>query len=335
MRFEPVRARAGLAAVGAATALLLVLPGAALAAPAPAPVDVEAQAQTEQAQIYPGGTVEIRALADVTSGEVAKLGLTLALPAGVTYERSGGDDGAADATCTPAADGRSVTCVPSDGRRKQVGTSVFVRVGTDVAPGTSLPFTVTADIGDAVDGKPENNTSTVKAEVRTSGDLSLEWKVPPGPVHPGETVETEVVVTNHGPGPVELKAVGLGIGDYWPSGYHASCWPDPGSLTCDHFKELAPGATARFPFTWKFPAKAAGTTYKVWSGLVLPNPLDPNEANHRDLATFTITKAPGPAAGGLTPTSPGPLTALAATVVALAGTGALLVRTRRAGARRR
>lgn len=374
MRFEPVRMRAGLAGVGAASALLLALPGAAFAAPAPAPVDVTARAETEHPLIYPGGTVQVRAIADVASGEVAKLGVTLALPAGVTYVRAGGDGDAANATCTPSADGRSVACVPRDGQKKLVSASVYVKVGADTALGTDLPFTVTADIGDAVDTKPEDNTATAKVGVRAPADLGVEWKIPPGPVHPGKKVATQVVVTNHGPGPVRLDALGLDIpGDHWPGGYDSRCWADPGTIICDYFAELAPGATATFPFTWTFPAKAAGTTYKVPAGYMFANPLDPNSANNRATATFTITKAPGPkptptpkptatvtptatpstpaptpsasstattpppagGGGALADTGSGPLTALAGTAAALAGAGVLLVRARRAVARHR
>ncbi|MEV7275613.1 hypothetical protein [Streptomyces sp. NPDC093111] len=294
MLFEDVRAR-GLAGAGVAAALLLALPGTALAAPAPGPLDVEAGVTLRQSLARPGGTIQVQPSVKVRSGTAGKLGFTFALPAGVTFLRLDGASAPSDPTCAPAADGRSVTCVsPRAEGADWAAETVYVQVGKDVAPGTELPFTVTADIGDAVDSKPENNTATRKVEVRTPGDLSVEWKLPPGPVHPGKTVRTEVVVTNHGPGPVPFEALRLYVDDPWPGGYDSSCWADPATLTCDHFRELAPGGTLRYPFTWTFPAKAAGTTYKVEARSHSTSPLDPNDANDRAIATFKVEKATGP-----------------------------------------
>jgi hypothetical protein len=288
--------------VGAAVLSLLAVPvKGAQAAPAD-PVDVEARLELPSRTTAPGERFGVRAIADVESGQVPKLGLTLTLPQGVTYQ--GTIDNAANGDCTPSADGRTVTCVPNDGQMKLVSAEVAVKVGADVAPGTELAFTTTADIGDAVDVKPENNTATGKVTVTAPADLGIEWKAPSGLVNPGEDVETDLVVTNHGPGPVEVESVDFQVGwDYWPkSGVGKNCWADPGVLVCDVNRELAPGETVTLPFTWNFPVKAAGTTYRVPTRLLSSSPIDPNRANDKTELVIKFAK-PSTSTPGPTPTS--------------------------------
>ncbi|WP_416972355.1 hypothetical protein [Streptomyces sp. 4F14] len=261
---------------------------------APAPVDVVSRLYPDDDLIAPGRLMGIRAIASVETGSVTKLGLTLKLPVGVTYVKN--IDDAANAVCKPSADGRSVTCVPARGL-ELLSAQVQVRVGADVAPGTELAFTTTADIGDAVDSKPENNVASAKVTVKVPADLGIEWTTAPkGLVKVGEEVPTEVTVTNHGPGPVRASAAHLDIGyDYWPElGYDPACQPDIGVLYCAIDKDLERGESVTFAFTWKFPKKAAGTTYRVPTRIYSSSPLDDNRANDRTELVFRFAKTPKP-----------------------------------------
>ncbi|MFJ8947636.1 hypothetical protein ACIRG4_31080 [Streptomyces sp. NPDC102395] len=290
------------AGAGAATlSLLAATATAAHAAPAADPVDVEARQYLGSEITAPGQTFGVRAIADVLMGKAPGLGLTLTLPQGVTYVRS--SDNGANAACTPASDGRSVKCVAKDAD-PDVSALVLVKVGADVAPGTELKFTTTADLGDTVDDKPENNTATGKVTVRASADLGLQWHAPSGKVPVGKDVQTDLVVTNHGPGTVKLEAVRFDMGfDYWPKrGYDPSCWADPGVLVCDVYRDLKPGETVTLPFTWNFPSKAAGTVYRVPTSLYSTSPLDPDPSNDEATLVLKFAKAPVSPAPSAKPT---------------------------------
>lgn len=318
---------------------------------APVPVDVISRLYPDDDLIAPGRPLDIRAVADVEKGSVTKLGLTLKLPAGVTYVKD--LDNASNGVCKPSADGRSVSCVPAQGL-ELLSAYLRVKVGADVAPGTELVFTTTADIGDAVDSAPENNVASAKVGVRVPADLGIEWTTAPkGPVKVGESVPTEVTVTNHGPGPVRVNAAHLNIGfDYWPElGYDSACVADPGVLYCDIEKDLERGESVKFAFTWKFPKKAAGTVFRVPTRIYSSSPLDGNRTNDRTELVFRIAKPgtpkptptptpttspssmPSPAGGGgqLAATGAGfPVAGLTAGAGALVLTGgALVVRRRR------
>ncbi|MFE7955223.1 hypothetical protein [Streptomyces sp. NPDC057413] len=290
-----LRARAHAVAGSAALTLLAVSATAAQATPAADPVDVEARQYLDTTITAPGHKVGVRPIAETKSGTVQRLAVTLTLPEGVTYQ--GTSDDGAHADCTPAADGRSVTCMNRDGSTHLVSAYVILQVGKDVAPGTTLTFTTTADIGDAVDAKPSDNTQTGKLEIRQPADLGLAWKQPKVSVKPGEDVKTEAVVTNHGPGRVKLEAVQFQTGwGYGPKdgSYDKGCWWDPAVLICDVFRELAPGESVTFPFVWNFPQKAAGTTYSVPASLYQSSPLDENPANDKETLVFTIAKGSQP-----------------------------------------
>jgi hypothetical protein len=256
----------------------------AQAAPGADPVDVQSRLWPDVGVAAPGEKFGVLVIADVASGKVEKLGLTLKLPEGVTYE-------GADAGCTPSTDGRSVTCAANDGQTDLLMKKVAVKVGADVAPNTVLTFTTTADIGDVVDVRPENNTATWQVKVRTAADLGIEWQAPSGKVTPGKDVKTTLVLTNHGPGVVDVESVKSWMGwDYWPKRYDESCWADPGVLVCDINRELAPGETVTLPFTWNFPKSAAGKTYSVHSSLLSSSRLDPNPANDKADLVFKFAK---------------------------------------------
>ncbi|MET8977705.1 hypothetical protein ABZX85_19010 [Streptomyces sp. NPDC004539] len=258
----------------------------------PEPLDVEARLYPDSDIIAPGRPLRIWAIAGVESGSLPKAGATLALPPGVTFVKN--IDDATNGLCKPVAGGRSLDCQPNGGAGA-VSAYVELKVGADVPVGTELTFTNTVDIGDAVDSKPENNVKSVKVTVRTPADLGIEWTtVPKGPVKVGEEVVAEATVTNHGPGAAPLDAVSFWMDfDYWPvktPGY-PPCWADPGVVICDVFRELAPGETLKFAFTWKFPKKAAGKEHRVPAGLYSASPLDSNPANDRSELVFKIQKA--------------------------------------------
>ncbi|KND30860.1 hypothetical protein IQ63_27535 [Streptomyces acidiscabies] len=299
---------------------------------APVPVDVVSRLYPDDDLIAPGLPLGIRAVADVEKGSVTKLGLTLKLPAGVTYVKDLGN--ASNGVCEPSANGRSVSCVPgSAGDLELLSAYMQVKVGADVAPGTELEFTTTADIGDAVDSKPENNVASAKVGVRVPADLGIEWTTAPkGPVKVGESVPTEVTVTNHGPGPVRVNAAHLDIGfDYWPElGYDSACVADPGVLYCDIEKDLERGESVKFAFTWKFPKKAAGTVFRVPTRIYSSSPLDGNRANDRTELVFRIAKSaspsPSPSPSGTPKPTPTP-TASPSSVPSPAGGGGRLAET--------
>ncbi|MEV4946332.1 hypothetical protein [Streptomyces sp. NPDC053755] len=301
MRRDPARTMTG---VGAAALFLgaLTATGAAHAAPVANGVDARATLTADAKAAAPGRTVIFTVGADVVSGTAPALGVTIALPRGVTYEKSGSHP----ALCAPTTDGRTLTC-RARGSEQHVGEQVYLRLGEDVPTGTTLTLTATADIGDAVDTRPEDNTATATVDVRTGNDVGVEWKAPSGSVRPGETVRTELVVTNHGPGRIESFVVHLSLyGDYhgyWPREYDKACWSDPGSLICDLYDGLAPGESRALPFTWKFPQKAAGTTFRVPAGLYIRDILDPVAENDRDELVIRIAKGSKPTPPATPPTA--------------------------------
>ncbi|MFF9214042.1 MULTISPECIES: hypothetical protein [unclassified Streptomyces] len=286
------RARAHAVVGSAALTLLAVSATAAQAAPAADPVDVSVQQRFVHDMVAPGGTVAIHVSAGALTGRLPHLALTTTLPAGVTY--AGVGEGTHD-DCTVSADGRTLTCVRKDDSARSVSASVNVKVGQDVPVGTDLSFTTTADIGDTVDPKPANNTESGSVKVRQPADLGIAWQAPPGPVKTGQDVKTSLTVTNHGPGAVPLEAVRLTMdGPYGPETMDHGCWWDPYMITCDVFREVAPGETVTLPFTWNFPDKAAGTTQRVPTELYGSSPLDGNPANDKATLVLKIVKGSQP-----------------------------------------
>ncbi|MFF3845476.1 hypothetical protein [Streptomyces sp. NPDC002328] len=326
------------AGAGAATlSLLAATTTAARAAPAAGPVDVRARQAFVNASAAPGGTIGVRPTAELLTGQAPRWGLTLTLPQGVAYVRTY-EDGT-DGDCAPSADGRIVKCTAKDGKA-DVAAYVLVEVDADVAPGTTLTFTTTADTGDTVDAQPGNDTVTGKVAVRTPADLGFAWEAPSGPVAVGEGVTTRLVVTNHGPAPVRLDAVHFSMGtDYGTeSGYEKDCWAEPDVLICDVLEDLAPGATVTIPFAWNFPKEAAGTTHRVQASLPTPTPNDPDRSNDEATLVLTVAKASSTTSttgGWLAEVGAGPVMAAAAGATALTLTGGALVllrnRSRRTG----
>ncbi|MFF7177500.1 hypothetical protein [Streptomyces sp. NPDC008121] len=315
------------AGVGAGAALLLtcLTTTAAQAAPAAGPVDVGAYASLDRAIVAPGTKVGLVASVGTEGkGTIPHLGLTLTLPEGVTFDGHIDDD---RGSCVPAAGGRTLTCTAvKSGPADWVGVHLRVAFAADLAPGTKLEFTATADIGDTADPRAANNTTTEKATVQAPADLGLTWTGPSGPVPAGQAVPTTLVVTNHGPGTATgfPFLVGADGDSSHPGGYDKSCWPDPASLTCDPSGDLKPGESRSFPFVWDLPKTTPGTSRTVGARLHSENVPDLNPANDAADLTLKFGTEPGPKPTTLTPTS-----AVAGAVVALTLAGATFVAVRR------
>lgn len=155
-----------------------------------------------------------------------------------------------------------------------------------------------------------------------SADLRLAWREPSGPVAPGESVETPLVVTNHGPATAtQLELTMTVLGDHWPGGPYEDvahrCWTDPGVVMC-LLSDLAPGQSVTLPVGWRFPREAAGTTYEAPAS-VSGVPDDPDTSNNADSVHFVIA-APPPA-----PHRPARDATAGAAVTAGVAAGALVV----------
>jgi hypothetical protein len=196
-----------------------------------------------------------------------------------------------------------LTCLADDGNTQQVMAKIKVRADAGLPPMTGLKFTASADIGDAADPNPSNDKDDWTITVMEKADVGVEWStVPSGPVAAGTDVRTVFTVTNHGPGVSRSGTVKFYPGfDYWPTAMpdYPPCWVDPGVIICDRMEDLAPGESFSYAFTWKFPKKAAGTTYRVRGELYSASRHDPVAANDQAEAVFKIVKAGG--SGGPTP----------------------------------
>jgi len=321
-------------------------------APSPSPSGAEASAGVDAATrmwpdlgtVWAGESFGIWAIAENLFETTPTLALKLTLPEGVTYV---GDmpGGQVNGTCKPSG-GRTLTCLADDGNTKQVIAKIKVKADEDLRPTTGLKFTSVADIGDVVDPNPSNNRVDWTVTVMERADVGVKWTMEPkGPVAPGTVVRTVFTVTNHGPGVSRTGTVKFYPGfDYWPVRMpsYPPCWADPGVIICDREGDMAPGETFSYTFTWKFPKKAAGTTYRVPTRIYSFSPLDSNRANDKTELVFKIAKSAGPSPSGSpspsgTPTpTPAPSPAggggeLAATGAGLpvagltAGAGALIV----------
>jgi len=167
------------------------------------------------------------------------------LPSGTTYVSSDGPW-----TCTPAADGETVTCVLSD---------VAALAADAHAPGLSITVSVDADDQrDAItntatvssattDPTPDDNTDDDTFPVARLADLSV-TKVHDAPARVGDELTWTIGVTNAGPS----DAAGVTLRDSLPDGVTFvsatgdgwDCTVDDGVVTCTLADPLAPGATA-------------------------------------------------------------------------------------------
>ncbi|MEU3845322.1 hypothetical protein AB0E88_35500 [Streptomyces sp. NPDC028635] len=284
-------------AVGAAALALLATSGSpARAAPGSGPVDAVARLHLSVPDGPPPRRIVAELIAETTSGRISHLAAELALPRGVTYDGIMPNSGSDDDVCTPAADGRTVSCVSRTGQSDRVSVVVYLAVDPAVPVDTVLSLTARADIGDAVDTWPRDNTATDETTLRPAADVTLAWRKPSGPAVPDRGVETPLVVTNHGPANTTQLELTLSVmGDYWPSGYEdvEQCWTDPGVLMC-LLSGLAPGESISLPLSWRFPRKATGTTYEAPAS-IRSVPADPKPANNADTLRLTIAEPPPPA----------------------------------------
>lgn len=342
--------------------------GSAEASPSPSPsvstagptahagIDATTRMWPDLGTIWAGESFGIWAIAENLFETTPSLALKLTLPEGVTYVGDMPPGGEINGSCEPS--GRTLTCLADDGNTKQVIVKIKVKADDGLPPMTDLKFTSVADIGDAVDTNPSNNRVDWTVTVMEAADVGVKWTMDPkGPVAPGTVVRTVFTVTNHGPGVSRTGTVKFYPGfDYWPTQMppYPPCWVDPGVIICDRAGDMAPGETFSYTFTWKFPAKAAGTTYRVLGELYLGSRHDPVPANNRDEAVFRIAKgarpspspspsitpssgstpSPTPSGGGLAETGAGGVTAVlwgAVGAVVLGGglVGAVWTRARR------
>ncbi|MDX3383831.1 hypothetical protein PV682_20530 [Streptomyces niveiscabiei] len=252
--------------------------------------------------VWAGESFGIWAIAENLFDTTPKLALKLTLPEGVTYE--GNTSGQTNGTCTPSG-ARTLTCLADDGNTQQVMAKIKVRADAGLPPMTGLKFTASADIGDAADPNPSNDRDDWTITVMEKADVGVEWSTAPsGPVAVGTDVRTVFTVTNHGPGVSRSGTVKFYPGfDHWPTEMpdYPPCWVDPGVIICDRMGDLAPGESFSYAFTWKFPKKAAGTTYRVRGELYTASRHDPVAANDQAEAVFRIVKAGG--SGGPTPSA--------------------------------
>ncbi|MFF7177518.1 hypothetical protein [Streptomyces sp. NPDC008121] len=293
------------AGVAAVVLLASLSTTAAQAVPAADPVDVRVYGGVDRSNVAPGAKVGLRATAGTQGkGTIPHLGLTITLPEGVSFD--GNIDDATSGSCVAVANGRTLTCTgEKSGPTESLSVYVRVKFAADLAHDTELDFTVTADIGDTVDPRPENNSATAKAAVRAPADLGLTWTGPSGPVAPGEKVPTKLVVTNHGPATVTYFPLVIDLN--WdltrPDGYDKSCWAAPSTLTCDAVGELKPGESRTFPFVWEFPQKTPGATHTIGARLGRSDTPDANAANDEAALILKIGTAPGPKPTKPTPTA--------------------------------
>ncbi|WP_416972356.1 hypothetical protein [Streptomyces sp. 4F14] len=280
-----------------------VSPGAPAGRPKAEPrIDATARMWPDLGTIWAGESFGIWAIGENLFDTTPALALKLTLPEGVTYE--GNTAGQTNGTCKPSG-GRTLTCLADDGNTKQVMAKIKVKADDGLAPMTELKFSAAVDIGDAVDPNPSNDRNDWTITVMEKADVGVEWSMEPsGPVAAGTEVRTVFTVTNHGPGVSRSGTVKFYPGfDYWPTKMPAypPCWVDPGVIICDREGDLAPGESFSYAFTWTFPKKAAGTTYRLLGELYSASRHDPVSANDRAEAVFRIVKAGG--TGGPTPSA--------------------------------
>lgn len=263
---------------------------------APAQVDVRTALRPEPSSLAPGREFQLNLSTDVVSGTVTELAVTIALPAGLTYRRPSDPNDLEYQRCVPSANGRTVTCRSLDAPHEQVWEQLGILVDKDVKPDSAFTITATTDIGDAVDTKPEDNTATATVKVRTGTDVGVSWQPPTVSVRPGRTVETKLVITNHGPGVVAPfeQAAKLHIDSTafrtWPSAPDG-CWADPNVLVCDLLSELAAGESRTFVLRWTFPKESGGRTFRVLTTL-FSSGSDPDADNDRAELVLKVAKAP-------------------------------------------
>ncbi|QNP70741.1 hypothetical protein IAG44_15740 [Streptomyces roseirectus] len=313
-------------------------PSADSSSPAPkgkAGIDATARMWPDLGSVWAGETFGIWAIAENLFETTPSLVLRLTLPEGVTY--LGNMAGQTNGTCAPSG-GRTLTCVADDGNTKQVMAKVRVKVADGLPPMTKLDFRAAADIGDAVDGNPANDVDDWTIRVMEPADVGVTWSMSPaGPVAAGTEVRTVFTVTNHGPGVSGSGTVKFYPGfDHWPTSMpsYPPCWVDPGVIICDRMGDLAPGETFSYSFTWKFPKKAAGTTYRVRGELYSASRHDPVSANDQAEAVFRIVKpkptpkptpssGPTPSGSSSAPPAPAPSVAGGGGSLAVTGSGGL------------
>lgn len=309
--------RKGLCGLGLAAALIAVGPVGAARADT-GPVDVSVKLGLAHPQVAPGNFIDLDAIIQVKTGTVSTLNMLLHLPEGLDFVADNPPPGSQPLCAAVSADGRDVKCrgyLPG-----QFGeTGVRVRAAKSVPAGTRLTVTETADIGDAVDVHPQDNTASLSILVKPGADWALAWSGPSKPVAPGSDVTLRLVARNHGEDPGTASVFVEHVSTLWP--YLRPFGPNPyncgpatdGDLEeCRIGKSVAPGRSVTVTFHYKVLAAAAGHTLPL-SGSVYPGDVatEPNLADNKaaftlKFATATATASPTPTPTSTVPASPAP-----------------------------
>ncbi|NEA55479.1 LPXTG cell wall anchor domain-containing protein [Streptomyces sp. SID13666] len=299
--------RAILAGLGLAGLLLAAGPVAEAQADA-GPVDADVQMQFLHPQVAPGRQFHFYLLTHLKSGTLSTFRGLVHLPEGMTYVP------VVERTCEPtSANKREIACRPDS-------QSLTVQVADDVPVGTRLTITATADIGDAVDTHPEDNTARQEVLVKPGADWSVKWTGPTTPVQPGSTpVTTRLVVTNHGQEADLPFILTSGPGDYPRQMEYYGKWDktcgiatEGNGLLCRPTTPVPPGGTITYTFRFKVYPAALGKEQRREARVSSEFPATEPDINDNtttlvvkvaDKAAQPTGKPTSPATGGAKPTS--------------------------------
>ena len=187
--------------------------------------------------------------------------------------------------------------------------------------GTKLTITATADIGDAVDSHPQDNTAQQVVLVKPGADWSIRWTGPTAPVVPGNTrVTTKLVVTNHGQEAGTPSVLTTAPGDY-PAQMELYGKPDKScgtateghGLLCRPTTSVLPGGS--ITFTFRFTVFPAALGKEQRRKAYVRSEMPATESDITDNETTLVVHVSGktapptakptaPATGGTTPATP-------------------------------
>ncbi|MCZ4096864.1 LPXTG cell wall anchor domain-containing protein [Streptomyces sp. So13.3] len=299
---------------GCGLAVLLLAAGPAVEARAAAdPVDATVSLQFYNPQVAPGRQFDLDVFGHLKSGTLDTFRTLVHLPKGMTLVPN------ADRNCkATSANQREIACTPGE-------PGATIQVADDVPVGTELTITASADIGDAVDSHPEDNTARQVVLVKPGADWSVKWTGPTTPVQPGSTpVTTKLVVTNHGAEAGVPYIITSGPSDY-PAQMELygkqdkSCGTatEGHGLMCNPKTSVPPGGSITFTFRFTvFPA-ALGKEQRREARVTSDRA--PSEQDINDNSTALVVhvsdkaaqptakptiSAPSPGPGGTTPATP-------------------------------
>ncbi|MFJ4333942.1 MULTISPECIES: hypothetical protein [unclassified Streptomyces] len=282
---------------GLAGALMAVGPVAARADTGP--VDAAVALESDRPQVAPGNTIDVVARVWMKTGSVKPLFFLVHLPKGLTFVPEEPETvGGGPPLCTAAsADLREVKCHAAQPDYKFGEAGVRVRAAAGVPEETRLTITETADIGDAVDAHPQDNTASLTVLVKSGADWTPQWSKPTTSVQPGGQVTTRLSVTNHGREPDTMRVFLTSSPghDQWlrrdGDNELANCLPgDDVGEWCDVQDTVAPGGTFTLTLRYAVAPEARGSTLRLSARVLSEHP--GTEANLDDnTATLTLQVA--------------------------------------------